>query len=89
MEIMDVQETVEGLSHSSGVPAAEAEAIVDRLRGENAARIDTSLDKLAEAFGSQDVETAEVETVRLRFWYSLRDGLKEWEHGHKEIRIIH
>ena len=86
MEIMDVQETVEELSKS---PDAEAEATVDRLRGENADRIEASLRSLSTAFDSGDLETAQMETVRLRFWYSLRDGLREWEPGHGEIRIVH
>jgi molecular chaperone HscB len=86
MEIMDVQETVEELSSA---PVAEAEATVNGLREENAGRIAESVTKLQKAFDEGDIETAQMETVRLRFWYSLRDGLKEWEHGHGEIRIVH
>lgn len=86
MEIMDVQETVEELSSA---PAAEAEATINRLRAENASRIEDSVGKLQKAFDEGDIETAQMETVRLRFWYSLRDGLREWEHGHGEIRIVH
>ncbi|OKL56872.1 hypothetical protein UA08_07766 [Talaromyces atroroseus] len=86
MEIMDVQETVEELSSA---PAAEAQATVDRLRGENAGRIEASLRSLSAAFDGGDLQTAQGETVRLRFWYSLRDGLREWEPGHGEIRIVH
>ncbi|KUL84407.1 hypothetical protein ZTR_08781 [Talaromyces verruculosus] len=86
MEIMDVQETVEELSSA---PVAEAEATVNRLRAENASRIEESVSKLQNAFDKGDIETAQMETVRLRFWYSLRDGLREWEHGHGEIRIVH
>jgi molecular chaperone HscB len=86
MEIMDVQEAVEDLSRA---PRAVAEATVDQLRKENAARVRASLHKLSGAFDAGDIETAQVETVRLRFWYSLRDGLREWEHGHGQIRIVH
>lgn len=88
MEIMDVQEAVEELS-SSNTPTAEAEATIDRLRAENATRVEDSVQKLQAAFDSGDIETAQMETVRLRFWYSLRDGLREWEPGHQEIRIVH
>ncbi|EED16101.1 DnaJ domain protein [Talaromyces stipitatus ATCC 10500] len=86
MEVMDVQEAVEELSSA---PVAEAEATVARLREENATRIEETVDKLHKAFDSGDIETAQRETVRLRFWYSLRDGLREWEHGHGAIRIVH
>ncbi|EEA22182.1 hypothetical protein TMatcc_008384 [Talaromyces marneffei ATCC 18224] len=86
MEIMDVQETVEELSSA---PVAEAEATINRLRAENAGRIEDSVAKLQKAFAEGDIETAQMETVRLRFWYSLRDGLREWEPGHAEIRIVH
>ncbi|KAH8701019.1 hypothetical protein BGW36DRAFT_375400 [Talaromyces proteolyticus] len=86
MEIMDVQEAVEELTNA---PTAEAESEIARLRKENAERIEDSVRKLGEAFDNADMETAQMETVRLRFWYSLRDGLREWEPGHAEIRIIH
>lgn len=86
MEVMDVQETIEEVS--SG-PEAEAEATINRLRDENAARIDATVRALGEAFDRGDIEAARAECVRLRFWYSLADGLREWEPGRTEIRLIH
>lgn len=86
MEVMDVQETVEGLS---SVPAAEAEETITRLRADNAKHIEESIANLQTSFDTGDIEAAQAETVRLRFWYSLRDGLREWEPGHGEIRIVH
>ncbi|CRG92127.1 hypothetical protein PISL3812_09183 [Talaromyces islandicus] len=86
MIVMEAQETVEELS---GVPPAEAEKVVKRLRDANADRIEATVEKLASSFDISDIERAHTETVRLQFWYSLRDGLREWEPGHEEIRIVH
>lgn len=86
MEVMEAQETVE---EASSLPEAEAEATINRLRDENAARIDASVKALGEAFDRGDIEAARAECVRLRFWYSLADGLREWEPGRTEIRLVH
>jgi molecular chaperone HscB len=86
MEVMDVQETIEDVSAS---PVAEAEATINRLREENAARVQASVKALGEAFDRGDIEAARAECVRLRFWYSLNEGLREWEPGAPEIRIVH
>lgn len=86
MIVMEAQEKVEELS---GVPAAEAEKVIKRLRDANADRLESTVEKLGTSFDISDIETAHTETVRLKFWYSLRDGLREWEPGHGEIRIVH
>lgn len=86
MVVMDAQEAVEELS---GVPAAEAEKVVKKLREANWERIEATVERLASSFDLSEIETAHTETVRLQFWYSLRDGLREWEPGHGEIRIVH
>lgn len=86
MLVMEVQETVEELGNE---PAQEAEQTVARLRGENDERIGQSVERLAGAFDAGDIEAARSETIKLRFWYSLRDGLREWEPGKAEIRLVH
>ncbi|KAL1963841.1 hypothetical protein VTN77DRAFT_7772 [Rasamsonia byssochlamydoides] len=86
IEVLEVQETIEDLAD---VPKDEAEATVNRLRDENAARINASVKALGEAFDRGDIEAARAECVRLRFWYSLGDGLREWEPGRTEIRLVH
>lgn len=86
MLVMEVQETVEELENE---PAEEAEQTVARLRGENDERIQQSVERLAGAFDAGDIEAARSETVKLKFWYSLRDGLREWEPGKAEIRLVH
>lgn len=86
MEVMDAQEAVEELSN---VPPAEAEKVVKRLKDANSERIEATVERLAMSFDINEIEQARMETVRLRFWYSLRDGLRDWEPGHGEIRIVH
>lgn len=86
MDVMSVQETVEEVSSK---PREEAVKTVERLRGENSERVDICVKDLGNAFDRDDIEGARKETVRLRFWYSLGGGLKEWEPGMAEIRLVH
>lgn len=84
MEVMEVQETIEELG---GSPEAEAE--INALKEENDGRIRACVDALAEAFDRGDIEGARKECIRLRFWYSVGEGLREWEPGKTEIRLVH
>ena len=86
MQVMEVQETIEEVS---GIDANEAETVIGRLKRENDERVEQCVRVLGEAFDHGDFEAARNETVRLRFWYSLGEGLKEWEPGMQEIRIVH
>jgi molecular chaperone HscB len=86
MEVMQVQETIEELV---AAPAAEAESVINGLREQNTARIEDSLKALSAAFNGNDIEAARAECVRLRFWYNLRDALRDWEPGTAEIRLVH
>ncbi|GAD97143.1 DnaJ domain protein [Paecilomyces variotii No. 5] len=84
MEVMDVQETIEDVGAD---PQAEAE--IKRLKGENDARVAESVKALGQAFDQGDIEAARKECIRLRFWYSLAQALRDWEPGTTELRIVH
>ena len=84
MEVMGVQETIEEISED---PKAEEE--IERMKLENKERIDDSVEALARAFDGKDIEGARKECVKLRFWYSVGEGLREWTPGTTEIRLVH
>ncbi|BDD57840.1 hypothetical protein MPDQ_005188 [Monascus purpureus] len=84
LEVMEVQETIEEVANSPG-----AEESIAQLKRENDSRIAECVRALGEAFDRGDIEGARKETVRLRFWYSVGQGLKEWEPGMAEIRLVH
>ena len=84
MVVMDVQEKIEELGQEENAPAE-----IEKMKEENTQRIQETVEKLGMAFDSRDIETAKSECVRLRFWYSLGEGLREWEPGRTEIRLIH
>ena len=78
-EVMDAQERIED---------AGSAAQVAEIKGENDARIEETVGKLGDAFERDDIPAAVREVVRLKYWRSLDDGLREWEPG-KEVRLIH
>ncbi|RAL01579.1 J-type chaperone JAC1, partial [Aspergillus ibericus CBS 121593] len=80
MEVMEVQETIEEVSGDPG-----AEERIAELKRENEGRVEECVRVLGEAFDRGDVEVARRECVRLRFWYSVGEGLREWEPGMVEI----
>lgn len=84
MEVMEVQETIEEVGAEP-----EAEAEIDALKKENDARIEKCVASLGDAFDRGDIESARKECIRLRFWYSVGEGLREWEPGRTEIRLVH
>ncbi|KAJ5801454.1 uncharacterized protein N7518_003522 [Penicillium psychrosexuale] len=84
MEVMEVQETIEEVGGSP-----EAEAQINTLKKENEARVLECVGRLGEAFEKGDLEAARKECIRLRFWYSVGEGLREWEPGNTEIRLMH
>lgn len=84
MEVMEVQETIEEVGAS-----ADAEAQINALKKENEGRVVECVERLGEAFEKGDLEAARKECIRLRFWYSVGEGLREWEPGNTEIRLMH
>jgi molecular chaperone HscB len=84
MEVMEVQETIEEVG-----AGPEAEGAIAELKKENDARVAGCVERLGRAFERGDIEAARQECVRLRFWYSVGEGLREWEPGSTEIRLIH
>ncbi|GKZ22503.1 hypothetical protein AbraCBS73388_008657 [Aspergillus brasiliensis] len=88
MEVMEVQETIEEVT-DAGEDAAAAEAKINELKVENQGRVEECVRVLGEAFDKGDIELARRECVRLRFWYSVGEGLREWEPGNREIRLVH
>lgn len=84
MEVMSVREIVEEIANDP-----KAEEVVERMKGDNQRRLDESVRALGGAFDAGDIEGARKECVRLRFWYSVGEGLHEWEPGTTEIRLVH
>jgi molecular chaperone HscB len=84
MEVMEVQETIEEVG---ATPEGEAE--INALKVENDGRIGVCVGALAGSFDKGDIEAARKECIRLRFWYSVGEGLREWEPGTTEIRLVH
>ncbi|KAL4913815.1 HSCB C-terminal oligomerization domain-containing protein [Aspergillus aurantiobrunneus] len=84
MEVMDVQEAIEEVG---GGP--EGEARIAEMKRENDERLRGCVEALARAFDEGDVQGATGECVRLKFWVSVAEGLKEWEPGMGGIRLIH
>lgn len=86
MAVMEVQERIEEVAAE---PPAEAEGVIAEMRRENDERVRGSIGILGEMVDRGDVERMRRECVRLRFWYSVGEGLKEWEPGVREIRLVH
>lgn len=84
MEVMEVQETIEEVG---ATPEGEAE--INALKIDNDGRIGVCVGALAGYFDKGDIEAARKECIRLRFWYSVGEGLREWEPGNTEIRLVH
>ncbi|KAL5043150.1 hypothetical protein BDW71DRAFT_128119 [Aspergillus fruticulosus] len=84
MEVMDVQEAIEEVGEGQ-----EAVEKIGVMKKENDERVRGCVEALAEAFDKGDVEGARGECVRLKFWVSVAEGLREWEPGMGGIRLIH
>lgn len=79
MEVMEVQE---------GIEECESHEQLLGMQVENQRRIEMCCRVIAEALERGDVEAARDETVKLRYWSSVKQAMDEWEPG-KEIRLIH
>src|SRR5579862_1058416 len=79
MEVLDAREEIE---------AADEEEQLLPLKETNTARIDASVKALEDAFGVDDLMTAREETMKLRYWFNIRDSLATWEKG-KPVVLAH
>lgn len=79
MEVLGAQEEIE---------EAETEDDLSPLRTVNDERIGESLRTLESAFAEDDLETAKVEAVRLRYWVNIKESLDAWEKG-KPAMLVH
>ena len=77
--IMEVQEAAS---------EAETEEEVEQLRSDNVRRIEKCVRALETAFESDNASLAQKECVKLKYWSSLQDALRDWERG-SEIRLEH
>ncbi|KMU90200.1 hypothetical protein CIHG_08010 [Coccidioides immitis H538.4] len=80
MQVLETQEMIE---------EAENEATISGLKSENEGRVNETVRALGAAVDRGDVDEAVRECVRLRFWYSIRDVLREWEPGMRDVRLVH
>lgn len=79
MEVMECQEELEtAMSEQDLIPLKEA----------NDRRVNVCLKAIEEAFERDDLESARVQAVRLRYWRNLGDGIVNWEKG-KSVVLVH
>lgn len=79
MKILDTRERLEEATDEN-----EAKNIKD----ESEVRINEIITKLSQAFKSNDLVQAKALTIRLQYWYNIREAAIEWEPG-KPIEIHH
>lgn len=86
--VMEVQERIEEIAEEVE-DVAEAEKVIAEMKKENTKRVQMNVQALGDCVDRGDVEGMRRECVRLRFWYSVGEGLREWEPGVREIRLVH
>jgi len=79
MDVMEAQEAIE---------EARSEGDLEGVRVRNARDVERSVAVLGEAFASGDWEAARRESVRLRYWVNIGEGVRDWEPG-REVRLVH
>lgn len=72
MEVMEAREAVDDVDDEEGLV---------KIRNENNARIDKSVQILESAFAEEDLATATREAVKLRYWMNIDESIKGWEKG--------
>lgn len=72
MEVLEAREAID---------EAESEADLEGPMAENEERIGRCLEGLRRAFAEGDVDGAVGEAVRLRYWESIKEGIRGWEKG--------
>lgn len=59
-----------------------------QLKKENDERIEQSENLLDELYKSNNLERATVETIKLNYWFNIKNAIKEWEPG-KRVNLTH
>lgn len=72
---------VEVLEAREAIDEAESEADLEGPMAENEERIGRCIEGLRRAFAEGDVDGAIGEAVRLRYWESIKEGIRGWEKG--------
>ncbi|POS75525.1 DnaJ domain-containing protein [Diaporthe helianthi] len=72
---------VEVLEAREAIEEAESEDDLEGPMAENEGRIARCVEGLRQAFAEGDVEAAVGEAVRLRYWESIKEGIRGWEKG--------
>ncbi|QPG73613.1 hypothetical protein FOA43_000925 [Brettanomyces nanus] len=79
MRILEIHENLEEMTNQK-----EAE----KFRRENQIRINESIEKLDILYSKKDYEAIAMETIRLKYWYNIKNVLKDWLPG-KPINLTH
>lgn len=88
MKLDDQELLMEVLEAREEIEEAQTEEDLLPLRTVNDVRIKESLRTLEKCFGEDDLETAKVEAVRLRYWVNIKESLDAWEKG-KPVVLVH
>ena len=80
LDVLEIREAIE---------SAQEESEVERLKADNDAKIQKSIDLLEGAFAENDVNTATAEAVRLRYWTNIKESLDAWEKGKPSPPLVH
>ncbi|CAG8645690.1 10681_t:CDS:2 [Funneliformis caledonium] len=79
MEILDVREQLEDITNENDVKT---------IKNESEEKIKNMITELSQAFKSNDFTTAKELTVKLQYWYNIRDAIINWQPG-KRVEIYH
>ncbi|CAB4494879.1 unnamed protein product [Rhizophagus irregularis] len=79
MEILDVREQLEEATNENNVKA---------IKNESEDKINNIIAELSQAFNSNDFYMAKELTVKLQYWYNIRNATIDWQPG-KRVEIFH
>ncbi len=70
------------------IEEAEEEEQLKPLKMANDARIKESLEVLERAFREDDLTTAKMEAIKLKYWTNIKESIDAWERG-KPVILVH
>lgn len=79
LEVLEARETIE---------EAKTESDLAPLREGIERRTNESVTVLEQAFQSDDMQTARIEAIKLRYWMNIQESIRDWEPG-KPVVLIH